>query len=170
MVYEPRDDSFLLFNHIKSYTQGKKVLDMGTGSGIQAVEASRYAHKVLGVDIDLKAVEHCKIKYDFEVVHSDLFNNIHGAFDVIMFNPPYLPNAPYGALDTDGGLQGFETIIKFLREARHHLTMKGVVLIVVSSHSNQPLVEAEMRNLGYRYRIIEEKHMFFEKLFLYEIQ
>jgi len=38
-VYIPREDSFLMQIAVKAYSKGK-VLDMGTGSGIQAVTAA----------------------------------------------------------------------------------------------------------------------------------
>ena len=41
-VYEPREDSLIVKVHIKDYAKGR-VLDIGTGSGILAEEAKRYA-------------------------------------------------------------------------------------------------------------------------------
>ena len=56
--YEPHEDTMLLHKHIKKYAKGKdEVLEMGTGSGILAIEASRYAKHVVAVDINPKAIE-----------------------------------------------------------------------------------------------------------------
>ena len=57
MIYEPEEDSFLLEKEIRKLSNGKKILDMGSGSGIQAraaIEAG--AKEVLAVDIDEEAI------------------------------------------------------------------------------------------------------------------
>ena len=61
-VYKPGEDSYLLQRHVERLVFGN-VLDMGTGSGIQAVTAAikQEVSKVLAVDINpvaLIAVEH----------------------------------------------------------------------------------------------------------------
>src|SRR3990172_5688542 len=58
MVYEPQEDSFLLKEFVKRYAKGV-VLDMGTGSGLQAREAShsKKTIKVFAVDIDKAAIK-----------------------------------------------------------------------------------------------------------------
>ena len=57
-IYEPREDSFLLQSLIKEHAFGR-VLDMGTGSGIQALKAaeSKQVVEVVAVDINPKAIE-----------------------------------------------------------------------------------------------------------------
>ena len=95
-VYEPREDSFLLAEFVEKESHGE-VLDMGTGSGIQALLASRTAKAVTGVDIKKKAVKTAEINAKANGVknvifkQSDLFEHVSGHFDVIIFNPPYLP-------------------------------------------------------------------------------
>ena len=42
MIYDPAEDSFLILKHIKDFAHDKKVLDLGTGSGVLAREASKY--------------------------------------------------------------------------------------------------------------------------------
>ena len=122
--YLPREDSLLLVKHMKKYASGKKdVLEMGTGSGIVAIEASKYAKNVLAVDINPKAITLAKknasgIK-NITIKKSDLFSNINSnnKFDLIAFNPPYLPyhkDDPDVALD--GGKHGYELLGKFLNQ------------------------------------------------------
>ncbi|MFW6383394.1 MAG: HemK2/MTQ2 family protein methyltransferase [Nanoarchaeota archaeon] len=92
MVYEPAEDSVLLKRNIGNYAKGK-VLDMGTGSGILAEEAKKYASSVTGADIGKEAVEYCKNRIRaVNFIQSDLFSNINEKFDTILFNPPYLPS------------------------------------------------------------------------------
>jgi len=62
-VYKPREDSYLLAEQVKKYAkQAKKVLDMGTGSGIQAITAKQSNPKaeVWACDVNISAIECAK--------------------------------------------------------------------------------------------------------------
>ena len=96
--YEAREDTLLLIKHMKKYATGKDyVLEMGTGSGVVAIEACKYAKKVLAVDINPKAItlakKNAKKIVNITIKKSDLFSNIkkEEKFNLIVFNPPYLP-------------------------------------------------------------------------------
>jgi release factor glutamine methyltransferase len=83
MVYEPAEDSFLLQKFVKKYARGL-VLDMGTGSGIQAKTAAETADLVIGLDIDKDAVKYCKKNIDLSNVHF-FKSNLFQAFDENFF-------------------------------------------------------------------------------------
>ena len=112
--------------HVEELVRGS-VLDMGTGSGIQAVAAALKpdVEYVLAVDINPEAVEAAKERAtDAGVISkmrflvSDLFTNVKERFDWIIFNPPYLPSE--GDVEDPtwaGGENGGETIERFLEEA-----------------------------------------------------
>ncbi len=89
-MYEPAEDSYLIEKHIKNYPSDS-CLEIGTGMGILALEASKCCKKILAVDIDKKAIQYCKknIKKDnIKFKLSDLFSNVKEKFDLILFNPP----------------------------------------------------------------------------------
>src|SRR3989344_2708496 len=145
MIYEPSEDSFLLADAVKKYSKGKSVLDIGTGSGIQAKTAVSVGAKfVLASDINEKALEHVKsTSQGIQTTHSNLFGNISGKFDLIIFNPPYLPADKREDMEsqevTTGGKKGDEIILEFLRQAKEHLSSNGIILLVLSSltpHAN----------------------------------
>ena len=71
----------------------KKLLDMGSGSGILANTALNLGVKrVVASDINKKALEKIKLKNPKIVcVYSNLFENINEKFNIIVFNTPYLP-------------------------------------------------------------------------------
>lgn len=172
MVYEPREDSYLLLKHVKDYAKGR-VLDMGCGSGILTWEATPLSEEVIGADIDPAAIKFCNRRYGEPHLHfvlSDLFHNIYGEFDLIMFNPPYLPDDPEvkdNALD--GGPEGYEIIEQFLNEAKSHLKKDGVILLVFSSLSKKEVIEKIIEK-DYKYAMIDSQKLDFEMLYVYRIQ
>ena len=138
---EPREDSFLLQKEVRKSvrkTKPKKVLDVGTGTSIQAITAKLAgAEEVTAVDINKKALDLAKSNaelndIEIKVVKSNLFSNISGKFDLIIFNAPYLPIEPPKNPQWSGGRKLIE---KFLKDARKHLSPKGRILFVYSSLS-----------------------------------
>ena len=96
-VYIPAEDSFLLADYASK--QKGRILEIGCGSGIVSLSAAaaNRANEVIGVDINPAAVE-CATKNaeknhlkNCKFLQSDLFANVSGKFNVILFNPPYLP-------------------------------------------------------------------------------
>tara|TARA_Y100000310_G_scaffold343859_1_gene453532 strand:- start:1847 stop:2353 length:507 start_codon:yes stop_codon:yes gene_type:complete len=165
MIYKPREDSFLLQKHVKKFSEGR-VLDMGTGSGIQAVTAAESAEYVLAVDVNPEAVEYAR-KKGLNVIQSDLFESVSGQFDLIIFNPPYLPEDPDepedSRLATTGGKEGSELLLRFLENARKYLVEDGKVLVLVSSLTG----DVEELFKGYDYKLLDSEKLFMEKLSVY---
>ena len=102
-IYQPAEDSYLLQKHVKKYAFGR-VLDLGTGSGIQALTAikNKEVREVVAVDVNKNAIEELNNKVKSEkirkvkVIFSHLFSNVRNKFDTIIFNPPYLPQDKVG--------------------------------------------------------------------------
>ena len=167
-VYQPREDSNLLAKQIlEKDLEGMRCLDMGTGSGIMAEKMIRVgAEHVVAADINPEAVEEASEKLEdkenVEVVESDLFENVDGKFDLIAFNPPYLPG---DELDEDmkdreiwrGGDSGEEFTAEFLGTAREYLKDGGEILFVVSSLSDFDVSE---------YEIVDTKELWFEDIYV----
>ncbi len=181
MVYPPREDSFMLETQIKNYL-GKfskehkekiKVLDMGSGSGIQARAAISCGVKrmnIIAADIEAEAIKKLKVQ-KIPARKSDLYSNIskEKKFDLIIFNAPYLPEDKYDdGADTTAGKKGYEIILKFLRKSKKFLTKEGAIIILFSNLSNQEKILAYTKKLGYTSSLLDEKNMgMFEKLYIY---
>ncbi len=168
MIYEPSEDSFLIQKYVKKYAKGK-VLDIGTGSGILAETALKKTKDVLAIDINEECVEHTR-KKGINCIKSDLFENVKGKFDLIIFNPPYLPmdkNEPRDSqLSTTGGKKGYEIIERFLKKTKGHLEEKGKILLVCSSLTGN--VELLFKKYRYNFKKLETKKLpFFEELYVY---
>ena len=177
MIYEANEDSFLLREFVLRYAH-EDVLDMGTGSGIQAEAALEKTKEVLAVDINYEAIDFCR-KKGINALQSDLFEHVTGVFDLIIFNPPYLPEEreDLGTMLTIddfnyvndialvGGKHGWETIDRFLKDAKKYLKKDGKILLSFSSLAGD--VEKIMKNYGYNFEKLAEKRIFFEALYVY---
>jgi release factor glutamine methyltransferase len=170
MVYEPAEDSYLLLEQVKRHSHGK-VLEIGTGTGIQAIEASKKAD-VTAVDVDEDALsaakenakkENAKIKF----IKSDLFQNVKGKYDLIIFNAPYLPeDRRFPDLALDGGKKGYEILQRFIENANDYLLTDGKMLIVFSSKTHKDKVEEIIKQNLFEYREEAKKTVFFEDIYV----
>ncbi len=177
-VYRPCDDTFMLAEAmLKEVRQGEHVLDMGTGTGLLAILAARHAERVLAVDVSDFAVACARSNaaanraVNVDVRKSDLFANVEGKFDLILFNPPYLPSEELEPEDEltrawDGGSDGRRVIDRFIRECWGHLREGGRVLMVQSSLSNLDRTLEMFLKQGFKVSVIAEKGFFFERLYV----
>jgi release factor glutamine methyltransferase len=178
-AYEPSDDSFLLADNIK-VKKGERVLDMGTGCGIQGIIAAKMGSVVTSSDISDAALK-CARKnaklneVNITFVKSDLFKGVEGEFDLVMFNPPYLPAEPGNKNDEierslAGGKTGSETTLMFLKELKNHLSHDGRALLVTSTLSIPEIPQDFFAGYDLRSEIIDKKPLFFEKLYLFMLR
>ena len=178
MVYEPQEDSFLLKEFVKRYAKGI-VLDMGTGSGLQAREAShsKKTTKVFAVDIDKKAIAYARKQADHKHhkkitwIVGDLFSPFKQKhyFDTIIFNPPYLPqDHKVRDIALEGGRRGHEVIERFLNQVNNYLKPNGIILLVFSSLT--PHVHELLQKNLLEGKELGKTHMFFEDIYVYLIK
>jgi len=173
-TYEPREDSFLMLEALAELSlHGKRILDMGTGSGILAAYCAKKGADVTASDIDVDAVRALELTagrlgISIELVVCDLFSRIDGSFDVIVFNPPYLPSRAIHDRTIDGGERGTETINRFLDELTQHLAKDGLGLLVLSSVNDLDHLTARHADLGFR--VVRERSLFFETLYVLEVR
>ena len=158
-VYEPAEDSYLLIdaalNEIAGSKQRLRILEIGTGSGIVTAAMMRDApeHRYAATDISPHAVA-CAKANRVPVVRADLFRGIRGRFDLIVFNPPYLPTAPAERVDGwldyawNGGDDGRAVIDRFLEHAPAFLADRGSILLLLSSLTGIETVRERMASAG----------------------
>lgn len=97
-VLIPRQDTEILVEEaLKRAKSGMKILDMCTGSGCILLSVLSNCPSVMGTGVDLseKALETARknaadLKIKAEFLHSDLFKQVEGSFDLILSNPPYI--------------------------------------------------------------------------------
>ncbi len=169
-VYRPREDSDLLSEAVQRLASGK-TLDMGTGTGIQGIIAAKKGCEVTFSDVSIHAIRCARHNAEQNdvggtFVVSDLFEDIRGRFDTIIFNPPYLESARLGAetkdylkIATDAGEDGRDLIDRFIKDSFSHLSANGRVIMVESTVNKYDL-DVETLNA----QVLGKKHMFFEDI------
>ncbi|MGQ0841797.1 methyltransferase [Actinokineospora sp.] len=115
---------------------GDRVLDMGTGSGVNAVLAASKSTDVLAVDINPHALtaaranaEHNGVADRVTVAHSDVFTEVTGRFDLIVFDPPFRWFTPRDHLEAASADPGYQAMNAFFAGARDHLADGGRMLM-----------------------------------------
>jgi release factor glutamine methyltransferase len=176
-VYNPSDDSYLLLNVVE-VSPDESLLEVGMGTGLVAVHAAKLGAKVTAVDINPHAVDctrrnAARNNVGLEIVHGDLFDKVPGSFDVIAFNPPYLPGETTSTTWIEkawsGGEKGSEVTVRFLRDAWRHLNPGGRIYIILSSVGGLMLVLKAAKE-RYSAEMLVEQRMFFESVFAYKLE
>ena len=173
-VYPPSDDSILLIESL-DVRPGERVLEVGCGSGVVSIHCALNGCIVTAGDINPRAVELTRRNAasngaEIEIINTDVYSNVEGMFDTIVFNLPYLPVEEEGLLEKawSGGPDGLGPLPRLLDGADDHLLPGGRVVIVVSSLMdqealNEALSEWSRRTLG-------ELPLFFERLYVLELR
>jgi len=185
-MYPPSEDTFLLADCIEHYN-GRRALEIGVGSGfLLTILAKNYAH-VAGSDIDLEVLQRCRLQTPSEKVllvccdAGSAFGS--GKFDLIVSNPPYLPNDDgensnngdnsnnNSGLDPTihGGPKGIETTIHFVNSALRLLAVDGKILIVISSFADSSALDRLVVENNMHKKVVKEKRLFYETLSIVEL-
>ncbi len=181
-VYEPAEDSFLFAKNLV-VKEGERVLDVGTGSGMLAVIAAKHAGGVVAVDLNPFAIRCAKNNSTLNGVNSrvgfiqaSLFTALNptNAFNLILFNAPYLPSEEQEITSWidrawAGGVNGREVVDRFISEVPRYLKPYGRVLLMQSTLTGveETLQKFSENNLK-AFVKAEQKLPFFETLTLIE--
>jgi release factor glutamine methyltransferase len=176
-VYNPSDDSYMLLR-IVEVARDETFLEVGTGTGLIAIHAAKMGAKVTATDVNPHAVEltrrnAARNQVRIQVQQSDLFDKVDGYFDVIAFNPPYLPSdsssTSWIERSWSGGEKGSEILVSFLDQAWRHLAPGGRIYMVLSSLTGLTSVLKAAKE-RYESEMLEEQRMFFESMFAYRFR
>ena len=164
----PRLDTEVLIEEaLKRIKPGSSILDMCTGSGCIILSLLHYAKDCTGTAVDLseKALDVAKrnaqkLEKECTFIHSDLFENIEGRFDVIVSNPPYIAtkeietlspevrdHEPHMALD--GMEDGLFFYCKIVSASKDFLNPEGWLCFEIGYDQGEAVSDM-MKNTGYQ--------------------
>lgn len=181
-VYAPREDSYLLAQYAKKYSNVTNALDMGSGSGVVSIAMAKKAKNVFACDVNFSAArctdENAK-KHNCSNIFSfagDLFTAVNCRFDLITFNLPYLPVLEEERSGTDlekawdGGPSGREVMYKFIESLQQYLSPQGCCLILISSLTGLLESQDYIKSQGFSASILGLEHYAFETLYVIKIE
>jgi release factor glutamine methyltransferase len=152
-----------------------EVLDMGTGSGVGAVFAAKYARRVVAVDINPAAVRCAGINAlingaegGIDVRHGDLFAPVQGEkFDLVLFNPPFLRGTPTD--DRDRAWRSSDVAERFAGGLREHLRPRGSALVLLSTFGDGGHFLHAFREHGLGFSVFAERRFVNERLTVFRV-
>ncbi|WP_176696137.1 peptide chain release factor N(5)-glutamine methyltransferase [Candidatus Ichthyocystis sparus] len=147
MIPRPETELLLMhmFNKLSGYKDQRRILDLGTGSGIVAIMAKKFfpRHEVWATDISHYALEVAKKNsllhgVDIRLAYGSWYDAVQGEkFDLIASNPPYisdddphihsLRNEPQIALISEQ--YGYGDIVEIAIGAPYHLHKGGCLMV-----------------------------------------
>ncbi len=166
-VLIPRQDTEVLVESVLGELKpDMRILDMCTGSGCILISLLKLKEGLFGVGVDIsKEALHMAEKnakrheVSAEWIHSDLFENVQGDFDVIVSNPPYIRTAVIEELqdevklhDPRLALDGMEDGLYFYRrivENSPNYLKKGGKLYFEIGHDQGEAVKNLMETAGF---------------------
>lgn len=116
----------------------KRAIDVGTGSGVHALLAGSHCESVVGVDINPRAIAFARFNAalngigNVEFVLSDLLGSVEGSCDLLLANPPYIPDCSADAGENfwSGGEQGTGILRRVVEAIPERLDPDGAAHIV----------------------------------------
>ena len=185
-VYDPSEDTFLLLDALESdigeilRSKPTFLLEVGSGSGVVVTSLSSVVNSSVCFAVDVN-IEACRAtartskinNVDVEICCMNLFSNfLHGLFDLIVFNPPYVVTDSEEirgdglAKAWAGGRRGREVIDKFLEKLPSLLSARGVCYLVVLKENDPSDIASVVRGRGLETRVIKERKIRGEHLFV----
>jgi release factor glutamine methyltransferase len=177
-VLIPRPETEVLIDLILSKISNKNnylnILDIGTGSGCILISLLKELAKAKGIGVDKssKAITIAKKNsISQQVDNRALFKNINleeikfdKKFDLIVSNPPYLPDVSLKNLNSDiklyepkialqGGVQGLDFLYKIIGLASKILKINGLLALEIGDNQFHILAKYLKKN---RFKILDK--------------
>jgi len=176
-VYQPEADTFLLLQAARTEVlPGDRVLEIGTGSGTIAAGLLEIPRtRIVATDINPHAAV-CAREAGIDVIRTDLFAAVRGTFDLVLFNPPYLPTLPEERIEDwleyalDGGENGRVVIEHFAAGVGRILAPGGRILVLVSSLTGPDAVREMFYLQGFSAVIATQQTVEDEELYVFRIE
>ncbi|KAM0681332.1 hypothetical protein GINT2_000532 [Glugoides intestinalis] len=155
--YEPGEDSYTFYDVLETEgIQGKLIVDLGCSTGI-LTDLLDTKNLVVSVDLNTKALMQLKEK---NAVRTDLLKGItQEKVDVVVFNPPYVPDFDCSILG--GGVDGREVIDRFISE----IEVRCFYLLVIEANKPLEIMKA-IREKGYQADVLKIRKVIGETIII----
>lgn len=197
-VYAPAEDTDLCVEWLKEWANRASkysfVLEIGCGPGTCSLFLQKTLTQlgkkacIIVIDINpfatkitMKNARQNSLSSDFNIIQCDLTSPLYShhqilpKFDLIFFNPPYLP-AEKDVIDShnqqpidaawEGGLEGDEITLTFLSQIPSLLEKEGSIMFITSSHVDQSRIHKIMKMNDIIIVDSQKIHIFFEDIIL----
>lgn len=146
--------------------EGERVLDMGTGSGVNAILAARNGADVVAVDINPHAVEAARANAERNGVgdrvtinQSDLFAEVEGRFDLVVFDPPFRWMKPRDWAEASITDEDYRALTAFFATVREHLVDGGRILVFFGTTADVGYLEQLIASNGLRGEVVSRREL-----------
>ncbi|EFO62538.1 DNA methyltransferase [Giardia lamblia P15] len=190
-VYLPDEDTFLLIDTLTELSKElhpRSFVEIGSGSGVvsvhilqvfpgilegHAVDISPYAVDMTRRTASLNSVPLCVHEGSFfEPLNACTNSSKPARFDLVVFNPPYVPSSEadpaLGPLDLAlaGGKNGSEVMLRFLELLPSYLAIDGHCVMVATEENDIAALEHSGKSKGLGMRVLAEKRLQSEHLYI----
>ena len=156
--------------------KGKKILELGSGSGLIAMLVSKRGAIVTASDINQTAVENGmensrRNKLSVSFVRSNLFQSLSGqTYDMIIINPPYYPKDPVGESQYAWYCgKDFDYFHSLFDQLFLHLTTEGQAFMVLSDDCDIARIETIAHEASFQLKKVYEQRLWSEDNYIFEL-
>ena len=137
--------SSVLLTQMTVRRQEEKVLDLGTGNGIQGLSCTGHAKQIVGTDTNLRALNFARFNAQLngisfmEMRPGSLFDPIGDeTFDLLVANPPFAISPGRKLVYRDSNMPGDSLCEHVVRNTGKHLNDDGFAVIMFDWHHPTP--------------------------------
>lgn len=143
---------------------GERVLDMGTGCGVNAILAARAGGDVVAVDINPHAVAATRanaarngVADTVTIARGDLFEAVEGRFDLVVFDPPFRWMRPRDWAEASITDEDYRALTAFFARVREHLVDGGRILVFFGTTADVGYLERLVEGNGLRSEVVSRR-------------
>jgi len=166
-VFPPNPMSDLLGRTVlEEVRPDDRVLDLGTGSGVNAILAASRSTDVVAVDVNPDAVTCARHNAELNgvadrvtVLESDLFQHVEGRFDLVVFDPPFRWFAPRDMFERSSADENYATLKGFFANVGDYLTDRGRILLFFGTSGDLAYLTHLGDRAGFRREVLRSREL-----------